>query len=243
MKLVNAGLLRQRVRWTLGAFVAGYIAERSDWKDRTVSIFRQSTKLMLNFFGTDMPIEKVSADDAVAFRIELQKKYSMATIAAIIKHCRQIFILAQRRKLIADNPFETVKTGSQRNPARFYFVSIDEYRRLLEGCTNAKQRLIIALARIGGLRCPIDLCGLRWSEIHWQEKWFWVHSAKTEHHAGLGKRQVPLFPELERCFQELYDVSPEGCDDLIFPAESAIPPVISPKKSLSSWIKKVATRS
>jgi len=97
--------------------------------------------------------------------------------------------------------------------------------------------------RIGGLRCPIDLCGLRWSEIDWDSKWFWVHSPKTEHHVGKGKRQVPLFPELERCFQEFYNTLPEGCDDLVFPEKSNIAPIISPKKSLSSWIKKVATRA
>ena len=120
---------------------------------------------------------------------------------------------------------------------------MEEYERLLEGCTNAKQRLIIALARIGGIRCPSELCGLRWSEIHWKDKWFWVHSSKTEHYEGKGKRKVPLFPKLERRFQELYDTLPEGCDDFIFPEESDVPPIISPKKSLSSWIQKVANRA
>ena len=252
VKLVNAGLLRQRLRRTLGTFIADYITERTDWKESTVATFRRSKDLILNFFGADTPIGIITADNAVAFRLDLQtrkckkdqgKEYSEATISKIIRHCQQVFNLARRRKLIADNPFETIKSGSQRNPARFYFVTVDEYRRLLEGCTNAKQRLIIALARIGGLRCPIDLCGLRWSEIHWQEKWFWVHSPKTEHHEGKDKRQVPLFPELERRFQEFYDTLPEGCEDLIFPAESTIPPTISPKKSLSSWIKKVANRA
>ena len=242
-KLVNAGLLRQRQRRTLGTFVTDYIAERSDWKEQTVVTFSQSKNRMLDFFGVDMPIETITADDAVAFRLELQKKYSEATIATFIKHCRQIFTIARRRKLITDNPFETVKTGSQRNKKRFYFVSMDEYQRLLDGCTNAKQRLIIALVRIGGLRCPIDFCGLRWSEIDWQGKWFWIHSAKTEYHEGKDKRQFPLFSELERRFQEFYDTLPEGCDDLIFPAESKIPPGISPKKNLRSWIKKVAKRA
>ena len=93
------------------------------------------------------------------------------------------------------------------------------------------------------VRCLSELCGLRWSEIDWQGKWFWVHSSKTEHHEGKDKRQFPLFPELERRFQELYDTLPEGCDDLIFPTESAIPPVISPKKSLASLIQKVANRA
>jgi len=243
-KLVKAGVLSERQRRTLGKFVADYITERSDWKEQTVRTFGTSKNLMLEFFGSDTPIEKISVDNAVAFRLKLEKdKYSEATIATIIKHSRQVFKIAKRRKLIADNPFETVKTGSQRNQKRFYFVSMDKYQRLLEGCTNAKQRLIIALARIGGLRCPIDLCGLRWSEINWAEKWFWVHSPKTEHHVGKGKRQFPLFPELERRFQELYDTLPEGCNDLIFPAESDIPPTISPKKSLSSWIHKVANRA
>jgi site-specific recombinase XerD len=51
----------------------------------------------------------------VAFRLYLQKKYSEATTATMIKHSRQVFTLARRRKLVTDNPFETVKTGSQRN--------------------------------------------------------------------------------------------------------------------------------
>jgi integrase len=243
-KLVKAGVLSERQRRTLGKFIADYIEERSDWKEQTVRTFGTSKNHILNFFGKDTPLEKISADDAVAFRKKLEHdKYSEATIATTVKHSRQIFTIARRRKLITDNPFETVKTGSQRNRKRFYFVTIDEYRQLLEGCTNAKQRLIIALARIGGLRCPIDLCGLRWSEIDWQGKWFWVHSPKTEHHEGKDKRQFPLFPELERRFQELYDTLPEGCDDLIFPAESEIPPGISPKKSLASWIQKVANRA
>ena len=198
---------------------------------------------MLDFFDRNTPIEKITADNAVAFRLGLEKKYSEATISKIIKHCRQVFNLAKRRKLIADSPFETVKTGSQKNSARRHFVTMDEYQRLLEGCTNTKQRLIIALARIGGLRCPSELCGLRWSEIDWVGKWFWVHSTRTEHHEGKDKRQVPLFPELERRFQDLYDTLSEGCNDLVFPEESDIPPVISPKKSLSSWIHKVANRA
>jgi integrase len=242
-KLVNAGLLRQRQRRTLETFLDDFVKEHSHWKSGTVAAFSTSKDLILDYFGEGTSIEKISVDDAVAFRLELQESYREATIAKIIRHCRQVFKLARRRKLIVDNPFETVKTGSQRNPARFYFVSMDEYRQLLEGCTNAKQRLIVCLARIGGIRCPIDLCGLRWSEINWQGKWFWVHSAKTEHYVGKDKRQVPLFPETERCFQEFYDTLPEGCDDLIFPEKSDIPPTISPKKSLSSWIHKVANRA
>ncbi|MCL2120582.1 MAG: site-specific integrase [Planctomycetaceae bacterium] len=242
-KLVKAGLLRQRQRRTLGLFITDYIKERTDWKWRTVAAFNTSKNLMLDFFGENTPIDKITADDAVAFRLELKNEYSEATVAKIIKHCRQVFNLARCRKLITDSPFETVKLGSQRNPKRRHFVTVEEYLRLLEGCTNAKQRLLISLARFGGLRCPSELCGLRWSEIDWHEKWFWVHAPKTERYEAKEKRQVPLFPELEYRFMEFFDTLPEGCDDLIFPSESKVPPVITPKKSLTSWIEKVANRA
>ena len=59
-------------------------------------------------------------------------KSSRASDAETIKHSRQVFTVARRRKLITDNPFETVKTGSQRNQERFYFVTIEDYLRLLD---------------------------------------------------------------------------------------------------------------
>jgi len=164
-KLEKVGLITQNKVRTLSTFLDDYVKERTDWKWRTVAAFHTSKDIMLTFFGKCTPIEKISVDDAVVFRLGLEKKYSEATVAKIIKHCRQVFNLARRRKWIADSPFETVKLGSQRNLKRFYFVSMDEYHKLLDGCTNAKQRLIISLARIGGLRCPTDLGFLNGLEI------------------------------------------------------------------------------
>jgi integrase len=204
-KLVKAGLINDRQRRTLGQVFKEYAAERTDWKERTRLAFNTSTKMILEFFGEETPLERITVDSAVAFRLELQKTYAEASISKIIKHCRQVFNLALRRKLITDSPFETVKLGCQSNPDRLHFVSMDEYRKLLEGCTNPKQRLILTLARIGGLRCPSELCGLRWSEINYSEKWFWVHSPKTEHHVGKDKRRVPLFPLIETALTAVWD--------------------------------------
>jgi len=234
-KLVNAGLLRQRQRQALGEFVAGFISEHADWKTGTLTTFTTSTKKMLDFFGAGTPIEKITEVDAVAFRLGLQnKKYSEATISKIIKQCRQVFALARRRKLIADNPFETVKTGSDRNPARLYFVSAEETQALINACNSPKQRLIIALARYGGLRCPSELTGLKWSEINWERNRFIVHSPKTEGQ-GQAKRVVPIFKELYPFFREAFEAAPEGIDRVY--------PEFTAKKSLGSFIEKVATRA
>jgi integrase len=234
-KLVNAGLLRQRQRRTLGTFIADYIAERSDWKARTAAGFSTSKKMMLDFFGKDAPIEKISVDDAVAFRLALEKEqYSEATIAKYIKHCRQVFNLAQRRKLITDSPFETVKGGSERNPERLYFVSVEETQAMLDACNSPKQRLIIALARWGGLRCPSELVGLKWSEINWERNRFIVHSPKTEG-KGKAQRTVPIFKELYPFLREAFESAPEGIDRVY--------PEFTEKKSLGSFIEKTATRA
>ena len=233
-KLVKAEVLSERQRRTLGTFIADYIAERTDWKERTVAAFSTSKNLMLGFFGENTPVDKISTDAAVAFRLKLQKKYSEATIAKIIKHCRQVFNLARRRKLIADSPFETVKSGSRRNPDRLYFVSAEETQALIDACNSPKQRLIIALARYGGLRCPSELAGLKWSEVNWERSRFIVHSPKTE---GQGKatRTVPIFGELYPFFREAFETAPEGVDRVF--------PEITAKKSLGSFIEKTATRA
>jgi integrase len=63
--------------------------------------------------------------------------------------------------------------------------------------------VIIALARIGGLRCPSELQRLRWKDVDWESNRFLVHSPKTERHAGRGERLVPLFPELRKELEKL----------------------------------------
>jgi integrase len=42
---------------------------------------------------------------------------------------------------------------------------IQSYVDRILDCNSAGQRLILILARYGGLRCPSELTGLKWSEI------------------------------------------------------------------------------
>ena len=63
-------------------------------------------------------------------------------------------------------------------------------------CPDAEWRLIVALARFGGIRIPSELVTLKWSDINWEEEKITIHSSKTEHHQGKGTRIIPLFPEI-----------------------------------------------
>jgi len=115
-----------------------------------------------------------------------------------------------------------------------YFVSVEEAQAVIDACNSPKQRLIIALARYGGLRCPSELVGLKWSDINWERNRFIVHSPKTE---GQGKamRTVPIFKELYPFFREAFEAAPEGIDRVY--------PEFTAEKSLGSFITKLATRA
>lgn len=65
-------------------------------------------------------------------------------------------------------------------------------------------RVIIALARIGGLRCPNEVLQLRWEDVNWEHNKFYVHSPKTERHDGGEGRWAPLFPELKKELETLF---------------------------------------
>jgi integrase len=101
------------------------------------------------------------------------------------------------------------------NPARMYFVTADEAKKVLDACPDAQWRLIFALCRYGGLRCPSEVLLLKWADIDWERHRMIVHSPKTEHHQGKDMRQVPLFPELVLYLQEAFDHAPAGTEYVI----------------------------
>jgi hypothetical protein len=125
-----------------------------------------------------------------------------------VKKARQIFEDARDRKLIAENPLEKLKAGSQDNPRRMEYVTEATVRKVIDATADKEWRLLFALARWGGLRIPSETNALRWSDVRWDDNRILIRSPKTEHHAGKGEREIPLFPEL---VPYLLDVFEDGC--------------------------------
>ena len=117
-----------------------------------------------------------------------------ATVTGHVKNIKAVLNWAVRQDWLTKSPAAEIPKGSFRNREKDRFITRSEYGKLLEACPNQEWRTIIALARIGGLRCPSELKRLRWKDIV-QDR-FTVHSPKTEHHDGRDKRVVPLFDEL-----------------------------------------------
>ncbi len=79
---------------------------------------------------------------------------------------KQFFEAAVDKELIPKNPFHKMKGLSVRgNKAKEFYVSREIADRVIDACPDAQWRLLFALSRYGGLRCPSEHLGLRWGDI------------------------------------------------------------------------------
>jgi len=123
--------------------------------------------------------------------------------------------VAVRRGLILSNPFEDLKASVKGNSKRLYFVKREEAEKVLEACPDAQWRVIFALCRYGGLRCPSEVLSLRWQDVDWERNRILIHSPKTEHHEGGASRMVPLFPELVPYLREVFEQAKPGSEHVV----------------------------
>ena len=142
-------------------------------------------------------------------------KLAEATISKRVKTARQIFRQGVRWKMLAENPFADVKAGSQTNKARMHFVNRDDAQRVLDACPDVQWKLLFALSRYGGLRCPSEHLMLKWSDVDWEKNRLLVHSPKTEHRNGGDCRFVPLFPELRPYLLDAFSQAEERAEHVI----------------------------
>jgi len=187
-----------------------YITGRADVKQRTRWNLQICATRLVEFFGPDKLLRDVKAGDADEFCSWLRARYAQATAARTIKRAKQFFQAAVRKEYLRKSPFVECKAGHQSNAARVHFVSVEEARKVLGACPNADWRLLFALSRYGGLRCPSEHLALTWNDVDWERGRFRVRSCKTEHLADGGERWVPIFPELRPFLEEAFDLAAPG---------------------------------
>src|SRR5215510_12208301 len=214
-KLAAVGLIPERASALLGEFLDAYIERRTDIKPRTRINLEACQARLVEFFGKDRSIKSITPGDADAWLLWLRERYANGTVGRTVKRAKQFFRSAVRSRLIPSNPFEDVKPPSQVNESRKHFVSQETTRKVLDACPDAEWRLIVALCRYGGVRCPSELLPLRWPEVNWEQGRFLVHSPKTEHHEGGAGRWVPIFPELRPYLEDAFEQAEPGTVYLI----------------------------
>ncbi len=209
-KLASAGLTDARDSSTLGDFTASYIRRRTDVKPQTRTNFAIGRRHLVNYFGADCPLRKITPGDADAWLCWLKDRYAAATSGKAVKWAKQFFRAAVRSKLIPSNPFEDVKPPSMVNESRKLFIDRPTIDRVLQACPDAEWRLIVALCRYGGIRCPSELLPLTWDDVNWERNRFLVRSPKTEHNEGGADRWVPIFAELRPYLSDAFEQAEPG---------------------------------
>lgn len=200
---------------TLGVFLSGYLKSRPDVKPGTMLVMEQAKRWLVKFMGESKRVVTVTAADADAYRADLlSNKRARATVAKWCYYARHYFAVAKRHKLITENPFEHIKGAVRGNTARRCFVKADDVKKVIDAETDPQWRLLIALGRWGGLRVPTEALALKWIDVDFDRKRFTVRASKTEHHADEGIRIVPMFPELEPYFAEVF--SADGADGEVY---------------------------
>ncbi len=219
-RIERTGLLGPQERRecpTLDEWLRQYIEGRRDVKPATATVYGHTRRNLLAFFGTKQRLDEITAGDAEDFRIFLRTDEGLAenTVRRRCGIAKQFLRSAVRKKVILENPFDGLPTVIRENPKRFHFVSREETQTVLDACPDAEWRLIFALCRYAGLRCPTEVLRLKWGDIDWEHMRFTVHASKTEHHADAGIRQVPIFPELYPFLRDCFEQAEPGSEWVI----------------------------
>jgi integrase len=221
-KLSAMGLTKSQNRknYTLGEFMERYFAQLNI-KPQTKIVYGQSERCLVKFFGKEKLLRDIEKEDADKFESWLNtdgggaKKLASATISRRLGMAKVFFRKALRWECVAKNPFEDTKPGDQHNPDRSALITRAMADKVMEQCPDAQWKLLFALSRYGGLRCPSEHLLLKWSDVNWEHNLITVHSPKTERHKGLESRTVPLFPELRAPLTEVFEEAEPGSEWVI----------------------------
>jgi len=228
-KLARAGLIAVDEKKTCKHLWEAFLNHKKDLKPSTIDSYKACQTFFFETFLPTEPIEKITSDRLSEWRTSLLVKNASTSVACYMKVLKTVFNFAVDRDWLAKSPLRKIPTGSFKNKKARRKITLAEYAKLLEACPSQEWRVIIALARIGGLRCPSELQQLRWKDVDWEGNRFLVKSPKTERHEEHSERFVPLFPELRMELERLHTVENEfviqgfqGTDWIIYPQFQAI---------------------
>src|SRR5262249_35603049 len=156
--------------------------------------------------------------DAEGYRGHMQtRELRAATVHRRLGHARQMFEDAVRLGHIPANPWQYVRGRAGDPSERRAYVPVADAERVIEHCPNVWLLLLVALARVGGLRISSEAFSLTWGDLDWERSRLSVPSPKTE---GTGRthRVIPLFPLLRPFLDAAFGAAEEGAV-YVFPDE------------------------
>jgi integrase len=158
------------------------------------------------------------------------------TVRKRISNSKQFFQDAVDHRRISENPFHRMKSSVKGNRTRDFFVTLEMAQRVLETCPDAQWRLLFALSRFGGLRCPSEHLALRLDAVDWSTDRIRIVSPKTEHLDGKASREIPIFPELRPYLEEVWNQAEPGATHFVTRYRN-------PTQNLRTQLRKIIKRA
>jgi len=211
-KLIEKGVVEGEKETTLKELWALYYAS-SKFKAlaaNTQENVDSAKKQSLAYFAEGAVIvDSIELEDAKGFSNWLDEKgnsktgggVSVATRASAIKNLKTLFNWgAENGHIKENNPFLKLKRGSFVNRKRLNYISDEDARKMLDACSSQEWRVLIALARWGGLRVPSEIIGLTWGAVDFDPKFgaLTVYDRKRKQ-----ERTFPLFPQIRKELEAL----------------------------------------
>lgn len=137
-----------------------------------------------------------------------------STVHRRLKFAKTMFADAVKRKVIPENPFADVKTPNKMPTERRVYIAPADAERVI-ATANPTWRIIVALSRYAGLRCPSEVLSLRWADVNFETNRMTVTSPKTEHIPGKEYRVVPIFAALRPHLEEAFELSEPGSEFVV----------------------------
>ena len=197
-KLTRLGLYHLPLKRTVKELWNAFLQACPNMHEPTLNTYIHAQARFFMFFKPDELIGELTQDRMREWKSFLQDcgKYADATITGTITKAKTVFNWAKEHKWLINSPLDGVGRGSYRNEDRDRFITQAEYRKLLDACPSQEWRVIITLARIGGLH-PNEIKSLRWSDIGGAKNdRFRALNSKMRQNRKMYEREVPLFPEI-----------------------------------------------
>jgi len=184
-KLAKAGLIELAPSHTLKNLWDSFLEQKArelkagKIKETTRNLYDFISKRFFLFFAPNESLANLTKDRMQQWKEYLLDEVAEATVACYIKETKACFNWGVSQGWIGKSPLDGVSPGSFVNKKNVRMIPMDSYYRLLDACPCQDWRVIIALARIGGLRWADHYLML--TDDDFQEASRWAVSGDSDH--------------------------------------------------------------
>ena len=194
--LERGGLIDSCFGMTLDGLCEKFLKSKEHLKPTTIRTYGDIGKGLVEHFGKDRSLATIGVADGEACITEMSRHLAKTSVSSNHRCMLAMFRFAVKKGFIQTNPFDFPIERVDTDESRWFYITPEMIRKVLDACRNDQERLAVAIGRFGGVRVPSELMVLHYRDF--EDKIFRVpDNTKT------GFREVPIFPEVRAIFNRL----------------------------------------